>query len=115
MKKEIEISLKIAQAWKRSVVFMKLVKHKIGNGHLHGEWDRYSFAIIWHYRSTEWKLLSQIWSDDRGGDRKSQEYKENKFREHKKLFDKYIYDDELRAIIARIDKEETPVRKEKVS
>lgn len=110
MKKEIEISLKIAQAWKRSVVFMKLVKHKLGNKNLHGEWDRYSFAIIWHYRTTELKLLAQIGSDDRGGDRKSKEYRENKFREQRKIFDKYTYDDELRAIIVRIDSEETPVK-----
>lgn len=111
MKKERLISLKISQSWKRTAVFLKLVRHKLDNGHLSWTWDQYSFALIGHYRKTEWSLLEEIHKEEtRWWDRHSQEYKShilnNPMREKKKIFNKYEFDNELRKIITDIDSRE---------
>lgn len=112
MKKEIEVWLKISQAWKRTVVFMKLVRHKTLNGTLHWEYDEYSFAIIGHYRDLEIKLMHDARNDERWGDRKSKQYLDNPYRNKKRAFEKYEFDEEIRDIIKKIDEK---AQKENVS
>lgn len=104
MKKDALIQYKISQAWKRTVVFMKLLRHKKANGHLVWEYDDYVFAIIWHFRNTENALLKETYKDERWGDRKSDEFRKQKLLEGKRVaFNKYEYDNQVRAIIKKIE------------
>lgn len=110
MKKPEIIAIKIGTAWKHTVVFLKLVKHKLDNGNLSWEWDSYSFAIINHFRATEAKLNEKLLVDERGWDRHSISAKQSqiakRFTEHAVLFDKYAYDQEIREIIKWVDEKE---------
>lgn len=104
MKKDALIQYKISQAWKRTTVFMKLLRHKKANWHLVGVYDDYVFAIIAHYRDTELKLLWETRRDDRWWDRKSKDFKVHKLLEWKRVaFNKYEYDNQVRAIIKKIE------------
>lgn len=104
MKKETLTQHKITQAWKRTAVFLKLIRHKKANGNLKWEYDDYVYAISWHYRDTENILIKESYKDERWGDRKSQWFKEWRILEWKRIvFNKYEYDNQIRAIIKKIE------------
>lgn len=107
MKKPEIIAIKIWTAWKHTAVFLKLVRHKLDNGNLSWSWDSYCFPLIAHYRKTEDALNDKLLVDERWWDRHSEAAKqaqmEKKFTEHSSLFNKYAYDEEIRALIKEID------------
>lgn len=104
MKKETLTQHKINQAWKRTVVFMKLLRHKKANWNLKWNYDDYIYAVTAHFRETENMLIKESYKDDRWGDRKSQEFKQKRLLEWKRVvFDRFQYDDQIRAIIKKIE------------
>ena len=96
----------VGKAWARTLTFLKLARHKTWNGALPWEFEPYKIALIDYFRLSEKRILDWSYVDNRGGDRKTANYKET-LKQKQYCWTQIEYDEKCREIIKSIQERYT--------